>query len=110
MDPEGTQGRMLIEVERELTVATAHRIVRECLPDETRCAGRQIARSDMVVCMAGADHPCEFSVELGCRLLCFHPRRLEIAARQRALAREQTQALRQKPTTRIASKRTQRNH
>ena len=72
---------MLTEIKRKMGHVTPWQVPRQRLPDEMKCRGRQIAKSDMVACMAGANHPCEFSVELGCSLFCFHPRRLEIAAR-----------------------------
>jgi len=90
MDPDSTQAKMVTEIERGLRAATPRRCTKPRLPDEGKCAGRQIARSDMVVCMAGADYQCEFSVDLHCGLFCFHPRRLEIAARTSAQPRAKT--------------------
>ncbi|MCX6911262.1 MAG: hypothetical protein NTY01_24915 [Verrucomicrobia bacterium] len=81
MNLDSTYGGTVAEVGRKLRAGTGRRRVRERLPDETKCAGKQIARSDVVVCAAVANHQCEFSVSAGGSVFCYHPRRLEIAAR-----------------------------
>ena len=81
MDSGSTQARIINEIQGELRAISYRRGAQSKLPDETKCTGKQIARSDMVVCTAVISHQCEFSVKLGQGVFCYHPRRLEIAAR-----------------------------
>lgn len=89
MDSGSTQSRIASEIQDKLHVVTHRRGSQPRLPDEKKCTGKQIARSDMVVCTAEINHQCEFSVKLGSGLFCYHPRRLEIAARANARPRAQ---------------------
>lgn len=89
MNPDSTGGGRVAEVGRKLHSATGRRRLRQRLPDETKCAARQVGRSEVVVCAAAAHHQCEFSVIAGGNVFCYHPRRLEIAARAGGTRRAQ---------------------
>lgn len=89
MDSGSTQARIIDEIRGELRTVPHRRHTQPRLPDEAKCTGKQIPRSDMVVCTAEVSYQCEFSVRLGQGLFCYHPRRLEIAARTIAQPRTQ---------------------